>query len=75
MSLGLLLKCYEKGNEVVRANALFLPFRDNYFEGVISIAVLHHIATKVCPFVLLPIYVFLGYMFYLCSSILYRRDV
>lgn len=47
MSLGLLAKCAEKGHEVVRANALSLPFPDNYFDGVISIAVLHHIATKV----------------------------
>ncbi|ODN02324.1 Alkylated DNA repair protein alkB 8 [Orchesella cincta] len=46
MSTGLLEKCLEKGNEVVRANALSLPFKDDHFESVISIAVLHHIATK-----------------------------
>lgn len=29
--------------DVVRSNALYLPYRDNVFDAVISIAVLHHI--------------------------------
>ncbi|CAL8115946.1 unnamed protein product [Orchesella dallaii] len=46
MCTGFLMTCRANGNEGVRADALFLPFKDSYFESVISIAVLHHISTK-----------------------------
>ncbi|CAL8146739.1 unnamed protein product [Orchesella dallaii] len=46
MCTGFLMTCRAKGNNVVQANGLFLPFQDSYFESVISIAVLHHISTK-----------------------------
>ncbi|CAL8115936.1 unnamed protein product [Orchesella dallaii] len=46
MCTGFLMTCRANGNEGVQANGLFLPFKDSYFESVISIAVLHHISTK-----------------------------
>ena len=46
-SMGLLKICASRGYEVLAANALNLPYRDNTFDAAICIAVLHHISTKV----------------------------
>lgn len=37
--------CKERGFEVLRSDCLYLPFKDNFFDAVISIAVLHHLST------------------------------
>lgn len=47
MSTGLLKICRDRNSQVLRANALQLPFRDECFHAVICIAVLHHVSTKV----------------------------
>jgi ubiquinone/menaquinone biosynthesis C-methylase UbiE len=38
--------CKERGLHVLKANALELPFEDNTFDAVISIAVFHHLSTE-----------------------------
>ena len=38
--------CKERGLNVLQANALELPFEDNTFDTVISIAVFHHLSTE-----------------------------
>ena len=48
MSEGLLSICRERGFEAVRCNCLSLPFRGGTADGVICIAVIHHLSTKVC---------------------------
>lgn len=38
--------CTERGLNVVQGSALKLPFPDNHFDGIIMIAVIHHIDPK-----------------------------
>lgn len=45
ISLGLLEVCVKRGHDVVRANALRLPYRPAAFDAAVSIAVLHHISS------------------------------
>ena len=45
-SANLLSICADRGFNAVRADCLQLPWRDNSADGVISIAVIHHLATE-----------------------------
>ncbi|KAG8193528.1 hypothetical protein JTE90_003739 [Oedothorax gibbosus] len=45
-SSNLALVCQERGMEVLVADCLHLPFRDNCADALISIAVIHHMATR-----------------------------
>ena len=38
--------CVKQGLNVLAADILFLPYRDQIFDNVICIAVLHHLATE-----------------------------
>lgn len=38
--------CYDRGNEVLVADAVNLPYRTGYGDAAISIAVLHHLSTE-----------------------------
>ena len=38
--------CAERGGEVFTADSLKLPVRDNWFDHVISVAVIHHFSTE-----------------------------
>ena len=46
-SQGLLSICRGRGFEVARSDCLFLPFRSQAVDGVICIAVIHHLSTQV----------------------------
>ncbi|CAG7823393.1 unnamed protein product [Allacma fusca] len=47
MSTGLLSICRSTKNaEVLKSNCLMLPFKNNTFDAIICIAVLHHLSTK-----------------------------
>lgn len=39
-------KCSSKGNEVATCDITKMPFRDNLFDGIICISVVHHLATE-----------------------------
>ena len=45
-SANLLSICGERGFNAVRSDCLNLPFKDGFADGVICIAVIHHLATK-----------------------------
>ena len=47
MSLKLLDICKNRGFNAVPANCLQLPFKNECFDAVICIAVIHHLATEV----------------------------
>ena len=46
-SFGLLTICRGRGFEVARSDCLALPFKSDAADGVICIAVIHHLSTKV----------------------------
>lgn len=46
ISIGLLKHCKKNNKEVLIANAINLPFIDNFFDACICIAILHHLASK-----------------------------
>ena len=45
-SMELLKICNGRDQEVHSSDALHLPYRDEIFDAVLSIAVLHHISSK-----------------------------
>ncbi|KAK5643843.1 hypothetical protein RI129_007688 [Pyrocoelia pectoralis] len=45
-SASLINLCQEKGLNVITCNCLYIPFRDESVDGVISIAVIHHLANS-----------------------------
>ena len=45
--MGYELTSKKKNKEVIQFNTKTIPFRDNTFDSVISIAVLHHICSKI----------------------------
>jgi Methyltransferase domain len=46
-SHGLLTICRSRGFEVARSDCLALPFKSEIADGVICIAVIHHLSTQV----------------------------
>ncbi|KAL5718641.1 tRNA (carboxymethyluridine(34)-5-O)-methyltransferase [Ranunculus cassubicifolius] len=46
ISPSLISICAERGNEVVVADAVILPYRSDFGDAAISIAVLHHLSTE-----------------------------
>lgn len=46
-SIGLLNVCRERGLNVFQCDCLYVPLRDGSMDGCISIAVVHHLASKV----------------------------
>lgn len=45
-SSSLSVMCRSSGNEVATCDITKMPFRDNMFDGVICISVVHHLATE-----------------------------